>query len=147
MTKRIDPRILALPALVLATALAGCPLDGGGGGPDAGLPDVTLPDASPDAAAYACGSIDHMDDPAEFVGSCIGPTDSNGDFNCVQYTTIPLALVIGTECLRQICANTEGASWTPDGCPGGMTFCISATSDDLTQDYYASNPIACTGAE
>ena len=133
MTKH--PAAALTLAALSALSLTGCPTSSG--------PNPPPPDGGVVDGGGVCGSLDHLDDPMDFVGSCTHPPDGDGNQACVSYVTVPLAAFIGTECLMNLCASVSG-SWSPEACPPSFTFCFDqGEGSPQVASYYASNPASC----
>jgi len=122
--------------ILVLLALTGCPhsprmeVDSG---PE---PDVRVGDM--------CGTIEGLDDPPEFVGSCVGPADSSGDRGCMEVTTRPNAVGIGTPCMQAGCEMSAGNVWSTARCGGGYTYCRELREDDgVFYAFFVTNPASC----
>lgn len=123
-------------AVLVLLAVTGCPhapraeVDSG---PE---PDVRVGDM--------CGTLEGLDDPPEFVGSCVGPADSSGDRGCMEVTTKPNAVAIGTPCMRAGCEMEPGNTWSSERCGGDYVFCSELRDDDgVFYQFFATNPASC----
>lgn len=128
-------RLASLGIALGALATMGCPHDS------------PRSDAGPEPDAYvqgSCGSIEGLDDPPVFVGSCIGPADSNGDRACEEFITKPDAPFVGTDCMREGCLAASGNAWSSDPCGPAYVQCSRITGDDgLVWTFYSTNPLGC----
>lgn len=132
-----------VPSFVVVASLlglAGCP------GPERGDPprDASAADV---VVADMCGTLEGLDDPPVFVGSCVGPADSSGTRGCVEFTTRPNALGIGTPCIIAGCLMAAGNAWSPGECGGGYVRCYELRDDDgLLTVAYSTDPASCPPA-
>jgi len=120
----------------LALALTGCP--------ERTPPvDAAVGDAP---GPVSCGTVEGLDQPPEFVGSCTTPPDSEGNQACSEYTTKPNAVIIGTPCVRYSTCDQYGYTWA-DGarCPASFTRCSGDFGDvtALSWTLFESDPRGC----
>lgn len=124
---------LGLALFVSLSALGAC--GGGGGGGNTPPVDADVPDVD---VADQCGTLSAIDEPAVFVGSCIG---SGG---CTEVTTKPHVPIIGTPCQRDGCLMSAGNSWSTERCGSMYTYCSSLVDPDgLRYDSYVIDPRSC----
>lgn len=124
----------------LLLGLGGCP------GPDRGEPprDAAAADG---VVADMCGTLEGLDDPPVFVGSCVGAPDSSGTRGCVEFTTRPYALGIGTPCLVAGCLLVADNAWSPGACGSDFVRCSEIRTDDgLVTVAYSTDPASCPPA-
>ncbi len=130
-------RTMHLALALSALALVACRGGGGGRVPDdASLGDVSVSDM--------CGTLEGLDDPAVFVGSCVGPADSAGDQGCTEFTTKPNAIGIGTPCIMAGCLMSTGNSWSTERCGPRFIQCYELSDPDgMRTVAYSTNPASC----